>query len=742
MTIPRRAVWAILLAALCTFTPLSAQSDLDAFMQKVIARRDDNWKKFQQYVLDERELVEVRGPGKLPLWGERREYTWYLKDGFFVRSPVRFNGVTLKDEERRRYEERFLRAEQRREARAAAEKAKNKEPDIVAAEADVSLDAQGLIRQSREPQFISSAYFLKFKFEEGKYAFVGRERMDDREVLKIEHYPAMLFSKEQNSRQHRRNMDMKLKEDNYEAALEKMLNKVSLVTLWIEPTSHQIVKYEIDNVNLDFLPAAWLLRMTDAKASMVMHQPFPDVWLPKTVDMYFAVMLAVGELDIRHRITYDNYKLATATSRIKSMTAMRRTVLAVAIVLLPAGVAAAQGVSEVIAEIRVHGNHVTTTDEVIALAGVTVGAPFTQTTLRDVETRLRADGSFDEVRVLKRFASITDLSQIALVIIVNDGPVRVDFETAPDGEEVARVVRRGFFSKLMYLPILDGEDGYGLTYGLTTSLANVVGERSRLSVPLSWGGTKRAAVELEKNFDRGFFTRIEVGGAIERRRNPAFDIDDDREKLWLRAERAMGSWRLGTTTAWDRVTFGAIDDWFTTVGIDAALDTRLDPGYPRNAVWLSASWDRLAFQAGQALHRTRLDGRGYLGLVRESVLAVRVAREGASGAQPRYLQPLLGGWSSLRGFEAGRFSGDIVVTASAELFVPLTSPMSVGKFGVSAFVDSGVAYDHGLRFSDQPRHTGIGGSVWFTATGFKLSLGVAHGRGDKTRVNFGGGFTF
>ena len=46
-----------LLALLClglalTGLPLSAQSDLDAFMEKVLARRDDNWKKLQQYVLE------------------------------------------------------------------------------------------------------------------------------------------------------------------------------------------------------------------------------------------------------------------------------------------------------------------------------------------------------------------------------------------------------------------------------------------------------------------------------------------------------------------------------------------------------------------------------------------------------------------------------------------------------------------------------------------------------------------
>ena len=296
-----------------------AQGDLDAFMQKVIARRDDNWKKFQQYVLDEREQMELRGPGKLPIWGERRDYTWYLRDGFFVRSPVRFNGVTLSEEDRRRYEDRFLQSEKRRDARLrAAEKPGEAPPERAAAvEPGEPADTQGLIRQTREPQFISSAYFLKFKFEEGKYALVGRETIDGRELLKVEHYPAMLFSQEQNSRQHRRDMDIKRKEDNYEAELEKMLNKVSIVTLWIEPATHQIVKYDFNNVNLDFLPGAWLVRLTDAKASMMMHQPFPDVWLPKNIEMYFSMMLAIGEFDARYHITYDNYKLATATARIK-----------------------------------------------------------------------------------------------------------------------------------------------------------------------------------------------------------------------------------------------------------------------------------------------------------------------------------------------------------------------------------------------------------------------------------------
>jgi hypothetical protein len=292
------------------------QSDLDAFMKKVVAKRDDNWKKFQQYVLDEREQVEFRGPGKIPLWGDRRDYTWYVRDGYFVRSPVKANGVTVSEDERRSYEKRFLQREQSREKRAlarereAAEK-KGEKPIVV------PIDDAALLRQSREPEFISSAYFLKFKFEEGNYAFAGKETVDDRELYKVEYYPKMLFSKEQNSRAHRREMGQKLKDDNYDAQLEQMLNKVSMVTMWIEPATFQIVKYNFENVNLDFLPAAWLARLTDVRATMTMHQPFPDVWLPKDVDFYFAAMLAVGEMDARYRLNYTNYKLATATAKIK-----------------------------------------------------------------------------------------------------------------------------------------------------------------------------------------------------------------------------------------------------------------------------------------------------------------------------------------------------------------------------------------------------------------------------------------
>ena len=78
----------------------------------------------------------------------------------------------------------------------------------------------------------------------------------------------------------------------------RLQNKVALVTLWIDSATNQILKYTFDNVALDFLPAQWLVHINDAKATMTMGQPFPDVWLPNGVEMTIAMTLAVGQYDL------------------------------------------------------------------------------------------------------------------------------------------------------------------------------------------------------------------------------------------------------------------------------------------------------------------------------------------------------------------------------------------------------------------------------------------------------------
>ena len=55
----------------------AAQSDLDALMGRVLLKRDDNWKKLQQYILDERETMEVTALDGRRIYGFAREYQWF-----------------------------------------------------------------------------------------------------------------------------------------------------------------------------------------------------------------------------------------------------------------------------------------------------------------------------------------------------------------------------------------------------------------------------------------------------------------------------------------------------------------------------------------------------------------------------------------------------------------------------------------------------------------------------------------
>ena len=88
------------------------------------------------------------------------------------------------------------------------------------------------------------------------------------------------------------------------------MDKTSLVTLWVDPAEHQIVKYTFDNVWMDFLPAAWLVRVDDIRASMTMGQPFPGVWLPREMNIHAGVTIASGSLEAEYARRFADYKQA------------------------------------------------------------------------------------------------------------------------------------------------------------------------------------------------------------------------------------------------------------------------------------------------------------------------------------------------------------------------------------------------------------------------------------------------
>jgi hypothetical protein len=312
-----RCLFATLTLLAATAAP-SAQSDLDALMERVLARRDDNWKKLQQYVVEERETFQLVGPGSRTLYGFQRDYLWFPREGRFIKSPVAADGVPIADDERRREETRWLQREEEREKRRASAQAsagRGQADDsrngvaIAIGPGGIDVQMRTAMREALEPAFVSAAYFLNFKFDPGQYALVGRERVEDREVLRVEYYPARMFTEGRT----RPNRELRERDKD----VERKMNKVSLVTLWIDQNEHQIVRYEFANIDTDFLPAQWFVRIDGVTAAMEMGRPFPGVWLPRAVRIGFDLSLASGQVEGRYASEYHDYRLASVATRVK-----------------------------------------------------------------------------------------------------------------------------------------------------------------------------------------------------------------------------------------------------------------------------------------------------------------------------------------------------------------------------------------------------------------------------------------
>ena len=368
-------------------------------------------------------------------------------------------------------------------------------------------------------------------------------------------------------------------------------------------------------------------------------------------------------------------------------------VCAVAVFVASGGAANAQTL--VVAQVQVHGNTLTSADEIARIAGLEEGEPFDEELLAAAADRLRGSRKFAQVDVLRRYVSIADPTQILVVIRVDEGPVRIDRSIPGQPRAV-----RGRSSNLMLLPVLDFEDGYGLSVGARFAVNRVAGSDSRLLFPLTWGGDKLAAVELQKDLSWPLTPRFSAGAFAQRRTHPFFRDQVDRKDVWARGEWHLApSWRAGATMSSEQVSFLQQDDTIRSVRTDIEWDTRSGAPLPRNAVFARASASRLRARS-TTLVLTEFEARGYLALYRESVLVVRALREDARGAVLPHLKSILGGERNLRGYRAGSLVGDTLVAGSLELRVPVTSPLRVAKVGVSGFVDTATVYDQG-ELADQ-----------------------------------------
>ena len=297
----------------------SAAGDLDSFMAKVLAKRKVNQDALKDYVLNDVEQVEAIAPGDVTLFRSKREYLWYVRDGIHVRSPLRVDGVAIGKDEIKEQEDKWIKEEQdRAKRRAERTKSQDTNADDKSVDQATADPAKFLMAQIAEPRFISEAYFLQFKFESGNYYLAGKEKLDGRDVLVIEYYPTDLFNDDPSdgSRQQEGKKPSK-PPSKTELRINRQMNKTSLVKLWIDPAEYQIVKYTFNNVWIDFLPAAWMMRVDHLKASMEMSQALPGVWLPRNISIQAGVSVALGLYTVKYDRTFSDYKRAEVTTKIR-----------------------------------------------------------------------------------------------------------------------------------------------------------------------------------------------------------------------------------------------------------------------------------------------------------------------------------------------------------------------------------------------------------------------------------------
>ena len=239
--------------------------EIDLFMERVLERREVNWDEHYDYVFGEVVELEFGGVIDVPaLQSTRREFAWFVRDGYLVRSPVSIDGVPVSDDYRAAYEERWI--ERRGEDDAMR-----------------SVDRES---------------FFGFEFEAGDYYYAGRREFEGREVVAVEYYPESLFA-----------------DGGRDDEIDGMLDKTTLVTMLIDPAEHQIVRMTLDNIGLDFLPGRWLVRIDDLRATMTMHKPLGDVWLARDISASALVSTAAGNLSVSFSRRFFDYRRATTSVR-------------------------------------------------------------------------------------------------------------------------------------------------------------------------------------------------------------------------------------------------------------------------------------------------------------------------------------------------------------------------------------------------------------------------------------------
>ena len=289
----------------------------------------------------------------------------------------------------------------------------------------------------------------------------------------------------------------------------------------------------------------------------------------------------------------------------------------------------------------------------------------------------------------------------------------------------------------MFLPIVSYADGYGFTYGGRVSTVDLLGIGERLSVPLTWGGTRRAALEFERTFKTGPADprRLELG-----------DLEPREPALRDRRSARRGQRRGPNACSRDVVRAG-VDDAAAAPSASASSTTGCGPSAPtprstRASIRRFPATPSCSAPAGpactsaaagphQPLHdrRARLPRRLQPGRVAGRAAVRRRRRDAA-----RRTSGCCSAAPSTCAASAPAPSTAIACSStSAELRVPITSVLNGAKLGRHGVHRrrQGVelrAVDEGRRMAPRRRRRGVPDRLVV-----RINLDVAHGLKTATR---------
>lgn len=603
-----------------------------------------------------------------------------------------------------------------------------------------------------EPRFVvDHHYYTDWTFEPGRFYLVGREAVAGGEALQIEYYPL-------DARQARAGEEDDFEGEDFgeEDFVDRVVGSVhrrTLHTFRVDPATLDLVEHTVENGGLPGFPLRWLLRVDGFRAEMALAPlaedgPLGEIRMPNRVEVRGSLSTGLGDLEVVVTREFFDYRRTEGAGAILPEASLPNPISTDAIrpgAISPVSISpVAAGSPEVVpvpsarargespfgspddsggaAEVRVFGNAALPDSEVLRLAGIEpdeVPAPGSEDRVAD---RLRASGRFGRVAVRRRFRSLTPGRAPTTVIWVEE---RRTVSARSSGSTPTRRKASPIPAPVVF-PILNYADGCGATYGARLTALDPVGERSRLSIPLSWGGLRRAALEFEARPTRGPFSLVRAGVSASERENPHYHLRERRTGFAVGAERRIGErWRVLGGADRSRVRFGDRSERLDAYRLALERDTRSDRLFPRSGAFLRVGWEGLRSEGRPAVRRPHLDARGFVGLFGRSVLALRARYEGANAPLPPYARSLLGGMDSVRGHRVGAEASDRLAAASVEVRSPLNDPLDPRKWGVRLFYDFGAVAAAGEEFRRSPLRRGLGAGVFLRAPFITLLLDAA-----------------